>query len=363
VNHFDAMGRALELALKGWGRVAPNPLVGCVLLRDELVVGEGWHAEYGGLHAEAAALAQAGAAARGATAVVTLEPCDHQGKQPPCTTALSEAGIARVVAAVADPTTAARGGAERLRTAGIGVELGLREEEARAQNAVFFHRASGAARPFVALKLATTMDARIADHTGRSRWISGEEARDFVHWLRAGFDAIAVGAHTARTDDASLTVRGEVEPRRVPRRVVFDRSGELPNSLALVRTAGSIPTVLITESVGPSVRLADLEVAGVVVHRVTSLRTGLEALRASGIDSLLVEGGGRLAGALLGAGLVDRYYWVQSPLWLGDSGVPAVSGLEGTSLMEAERWRVVERQALGQDTLLVADREPCSPAS
>lgn len=363
MNHFDAMGRALELAWKGWGRVAPNPLVGCVLLREERVVGEGWHAEYGGPHAETVALAQAGEAARGATAVVTLEPCDHQGKQPPCTNALRSAGVVRVVAAAADPTPVAGGGAERLRAAGIAVELGLREDEARAQNAVFFHRASGASRPFVALKLATTMDARIADHTGRSRWISGEAARDFVHWLRAGFDAIAVGAHTARTDDASLTVRGDVEPRRPPQRVVFDRSGELPNSLALVRTAGSIPTVLITESVGPSARLADLEAVGVVVHRVPSLRHGLEALRAGGIDSLLVEGGGRLAGALLSAGLVDRYYWVQSPLWLGESGVPAVSGLAGTSLVEAERWNVVERRALGQDTLLVVDREPCSPAS
>lgn len=357
------MGRALALAWRGWGRVAPNPLVGAVVLRDGQVVGEGCHAEFGALHAEAEALRRAGAGARGATLLVTLEPCAHQGKQPPCTEALIAAGVRRVVVAAADPNPQAAGGAERLRAAGIVVDLGLRDAEARAQNAPFFHRWTGARRPFVALKLATTLDGRIGDHTGRSRWISGDEARDFVHWLRAGYDAIAVGGHTARTDDASLTVRGEVEPRRPPQRVVFDRRGDLPETLALVRTAREIPTILLTEPHGPSSRLADLEDAGVIVHRSDTLGGGMEALHSGGIGSLLVEGGGRLAGALLAEGLVDRYYWIQSPLWLGDSGIPAVTGLPGISLVEAERWNVVERRALGQDTLLVADREPCSPAS
>jgi diaminohydroxyphosphoribosylaminopyrimidine deaminase/5-amino-6-(5-phosphoribosylamino)uracil reductase len=357
------MGRALALAWRGWGRVSPNPLVGAVVLRKGQIVGEGWHAEYGGAHAEAMALANAGTRARGATVVVTLEPCSHVGKQPPCTDALIAAGVSRVVAAVADPNPRAAGGAERLRSAGIAVDVGLRDSEARAQNAPFFHRWTGRRRPFVALKLATTLDGRIGDHTGRSRWISGDEARDFVHWLRAGFDAIGVGGHTARTDDASLTVRGDLEPRRPPQRVVFDRRGDLPETLALVRTAREIPTILVTEAHGLSSRLADLEGAGVIVHRSSTLTEGLEALHASGIGSLLVEGGGRLAGALLAEGLVDRYYWIQSPVWLGDSGVLAVSGLPGTTLVEAERWNIVERRALGQDTLLVADREPCSPES
>jgi diaminohydroxyphosphoribosylaminopyrimidine deaminase/5-amino-6-(5-phosphoribosylamino)uracil reductase len=363
VNDFDAMGRALTLAWRGWGRVAPNPLVGALVVKDGQVIGESWHEEYGGPHAEPRALAAAGQAARGATLFVTLEPCNHVGKQPACTEVVLTAGIRRVVAAVSDPNPDAAGGAARLRESGVEVEVGVREEEARAQNAAFFHRWRATDRPFVGLKLVTTLDGRIADQSGRSRWISGDEARDYVHWLRAGFDAIGVGGHTARTDDASLTVRGVVQPRAAPRRVIFDRRGDLPASLTLVRTARETATILITETGGPSARLADLEDAGVVVHRVAGLAEGLATLRRLGIGSILIEGGGRLTGSLLGAGLVDRFYWIQSPLWLGEAGIPAVAGFPGTSLMEAERWSIVERRALGQDTLLVADKEPCSPAS
>jgi len=357
------MGKALSLAWRGWGRVAPNPLVGALVVQDDRVIGEGWHEEYGGLHAEPRALAAAGEAARGATLFVTLEPCNHLGKQPACTEAVIAAGIRRVVAAVGDPNPEAGGGSERLREAGVEVDVGVREEEARAQNAVFFHRWNVTGRPFVALKLVTTLDGRIGDQGGRSRWISGDEARNYVHWLRAGFDAIGVGGHTARTDDSSLTVRGDVQPRSAPRRVIFDRRGDLPTSLTLVRTARETATILITETGGLSARLADLEDAGVVVHRVGDLAQGLAALHGMGIGSILVEGGGRLAGSLLAGGLVDRFYWIQSPLWLGESGIPAVAGYPGTSLVEAERWSIVERRALGQDTLLVADREPCSPVS
>ena len=190
MNHFDAMGRALELAWNGWGRVAPNPLVGAVVLQGEEVVGEGFHAEYGGIHAEVAALRAAGDRARGSTVVVTLEPCAHTGKQPPCTEVLIEAGVRQVVAAMADPNPEARGGSARLISQGMQVDLGLRGEEAACQNALFVHRFAPTQRPFVALKLATTLDGKIADHAGRSRWISGGKAREFVHWLRAGFDAI-----------------------------------------------------------------------------------------------------------------------------------------------------------------------------
>jgi diaminohydroxyphosphoribosylaminopyrimidine deaminase/5-amino-6-(5-phosphoribosylamino)uracil reductase len=280
------------------------------------------------------ALESAGSGARGATLVVTLEPCSHFGKQPPCTEAVIRAGIRRVVAAAADPNPDARGGAEALRQAGVAVEIGLLGDEAAAQNAVFFHRHRVAGRPFVALKLATTLDGRIADRSGHSRWISGPEARDYVHWLRAGFDAIGVGGRTARLDDPSLTVRGGVMPRVPPTRVVFDRRGDLPGTLTLLRTAEQIPTIVVG----------------------TELAESMQKLQAGGIASLLVEGGGRLAGALLSAGLVDRYYWIQSPLWLGDDAVPAVAGLRGTLLGDAPRWRVVERRALGADTLLVADR-------
>ncbi|MBK8004178.1 MAG: bifunctional diaminohydroxyphosphoribosylaminopyrimidine deaminase/5-amino-6-(5-phosphoribosylamino)uracil reductase RibD [Gemmatimonadetes bacterium] len=357
------MGRALELAWRGWGRVAPNPLVGAVVVRNGAIVGEGWHAEFGERHAEPAALAMAGAAARGATLYVTLEPCNHTGKQPPCADALIAAGVARVVVAMPDPNPEAQGGALRLRAAGIPVEIGCRGEEAAVQNAIFLHRFTEPRRPFLALKLATTLDGRIADHGGRSRWISGGEAREYVHWLRAGFDAIGVGGHTARTDDASLTVRGPVEPRVAPQRVVFDRLAELPSTLALVKTAGQVPTTLVTTLSASLTRTEPLEAAGVRVIRAATLAVALQGLHEEGVGSILVEGGGRLAGRLLGEGLVDRYYWIQSPLWLGDSGIPAIAELPGTSLVEAERWQVVDRRALGQDTLLVVDREPCSPAS
>jgi diaminohydroxyphosphoribosylaminopyrimidine deaminase/5-amino-6-(5-phosphoribosylamino)uracil reductase len=271
--------------------------------------------------------------------------------------------VRRVVAAVPDPNPAARGGAEVLRSAGITTEIGCRANEAAVQNAAFLHQFTEPRRPFVALKLATTMDGRIADHGGRSRWISGSEAREYVHWLRAGFDAIGVGGHTARTDDASLTVRGPVEPRVAPRRVVFDRLAELPSTLALVRTAREIPTILVTTLSASLTRTEPLEELGVRVIRAATLAVAMQALREEGIGSIVIEGGGRLAGRLLSEGLVDRYYWIQSPLWLGDSGIPAIADLPGTSLVEAERWQVVERRALGQDTLLVADREPCSPES
>lgn len=356
------MDRALELAWRGWGRVAPNPLVGAVLVRDGTVVGEGWHAEYGGLHAETTALQAAGEAARGATIYSTLEPCNHQGKQGPCTEALLAAGVTRVVAAAPDPNPIAAGGAERLRGAGVTVDIGVRDEFARAQNAIFFHQFRHPSRPFIALKLATTLDGHIADSSGRSRWISGPQARDYVHWLRAGFDAIGVGGHTARFDDAALTVRGPIRPRREPRRIVFTRYGDLPPNLRLVATAAQVPTILVTESPKPSPRHAALADAGVQIMRADSLTDALERLKQAGITSMLIEGGGRLAGALLAAGLVDRYYWIQSPVWLGNTGIPAVAGLPGTSLVEAERWITTERRGLGQDTLLVVDRE-CSPAS
>jgi diaminohydroxyphosphoribosylaminopyrimidine deaminase/5-amino-6-(5-phosphoribosylamino)uracil reductase len=350
------MARALDLAWRGWGRVQPNPLVGAVVLRNGELVGEGWHPEFGDRHAEAVALAGAGERARGATMVVTLEPCSHQGKQPPCTEAIIRSGIRRVVAALSDPNPVAAGGGELLREAGLEVEVGPLGDAAAAQNAIFLHSVQDTARPYVALKLATTLDGRIADGYGRSRWISGEQGREYVQWLRAGFDAIAVGGRTARLDDPSLTVRGSVQPRIAPKRVVFDRAADLGPQLTLVRGATEIPTLVVAASDADAGRLRRLESAGVTVLRADSLEQALTSLRGLGIGSMLVEGGGQLAGALLRAGLVDRYYWLQSPLWLGGDGVPALAGLPARSLEQAERWRVVERRSLGEDTLLVLDR-------
>jgi diaminohydroxyphosphoribosylaminopyrimidine deaminase / 5-amino-6-(5-phosphoribosylamino)uracil reductase len=356
MNEQEAMARALDLAWRGWGRVQPNPLVGAVVLQGGELVGEGWHPEFGDRHAEAVALAGAGERARGATMVVTLEPCAHQGKQPPCTQAIIRSGIRRVVAAIPDPNPVAAGGSRQLREAGVEVEVGALGDAAAAQNAIFLHLVENSTRPYVALKLATTLDGRIADGYGRSRWVSGVEAREYVQWLRAGFDAIAVGGRTARLDDPSLTVRGTVQPRVPPKRVVFDREADLGPQLTLIRSASETPTLAVVSPTAEAGRVKRLETAGVSVLRGANLQEALESLRGLGVGSLLVEGGGQLAGALLRHGLVDRYYWLQAPVWLGDDGVPAVAGLPARSLDQAERWRVVERRALGEDTLLVLDR-------
>ena len=350
------MARAIDLAWRGWGRVQPNPLVGATVLADGALVGEGWHAEYGDRHAEPIALADAGERARGGTLIVSLEPCAHRGKQPPCTDAIVRSGVRRVVAALADPNPLAAGGADRLRAAGIEVEVGLLAEQAADQNAAFLHQFRKTGRPFVAIKLATSIDGRIADAAGRSRWISGESAQEYVHWLRAGFDAIAVGGRTARADDPQLTVRGPVDPRVEPRRVVFDAAGDLDPELTVIRTARRIPTFVVTSPAAASLRVERLTECGATIVPAANLPEALRALRGYGIGSLLVEGGGRLAGALVGQELADRFHWVQSPLWLGERGVPAIGGLPSEPIDRAARWRPVERRTLGEDTLLVLDR-------
>jgi diaminohydroxyphosphoribosylaminopyrimidine deaminase/5-amino-6-(5-phosphoribosylamino)uracil reductase len=356
MDERDAMTRALDLAWRGWGRVHPNPMVGAVVLGEGVIAGEGWHAEFGDRHAEAVALERAGANARGSTLVVTLEPCDHKGKQPPCTEAIVRAGVRRVVVAIADPNPEAKGGAARLGALGLEVQVGAARDRASAQNAIFLHRFRNSSRPFVALKLATSLDGRIADSWGHSRWISGEPARDYVHWLRAGFDAIAIGGRTARLDDPRLTVRGPITPRVPPRRVIFDTGADLDPNLNVVRTSRDTPTTLVTAANPSPERVAPLVAAGVSVIRADSLGHALHTLRGDGVGSVLVEGGGRLAGTLLGLGLVDRYYWVQSPIWLGERGVPATAGLPSDPIARAERWKAVERRPLGDDTLLVLDR-------
>jgi diaminohydroxyphosphoribosylaminopyrimidine deaminase / 5-amino-6-(5-phosphoribosylamino)uracil reductase len=357
------MQRALDLARRGWGRVAPNPMVGTVVLAGEVVVAEGFHAEYGGPHAEVVALQAAGERARGATLVVNLEPCAHHGKTPPCTDAIVAAGVARVVAAIADPDPHARGGAQVLRDHGVTVAMGLLSEAAAALNAPFLFAREQRARPFVALKLATSIDGRIADAAGSSQWVSGTAARDYVHWLRAGFDAIAVGGTTALRDNPQLTVRGPVTPRRPPIRVVFDRRAMLNPSALLVSSARDVPTWVMASLESPVPSVTALEQNGVRVFRPASLAEGLRLLREAGVESLLCEGGGALGARLLADGLVDRLYWVQSPVWLGEGAVPAFPGVQPQPLATAPRWTPVERGVLGSDTLLVLDRRLCLPAS
>jgi diaminohydroxyphosphoribosylaminopyrimidine deaminase / 5-amino-6-(5-phosphoribosylamino)uracil reductase len=349
------MRRALELASRGWGHVHPNPLVGALVLAGDAVVGEGFHAEFGGPHAEAVALASAGDRARGGTLVVTLEPCAHVAKQPACVDLIAAAGIRRVVVAMPDPFPLAAGGAERLRAAGVEVEVGLLRDEAERQNALYLHAIRAVRRPFVALKLATSLDYRIADQAGVSRWISGDAARDYVHHLRAGYDAIGVGGRTAVADNPALTVRGEIEPRIAPRRVVFLGGRRLSLESELVRTAREVPTLVVVDGLFQSegAALAD---HGVEIVPAGGLEDAMEELWSRGVRSIVIEGGGRLAGSLLARRLVDRFVWLVSPVWLGDTGVPAVRGYDVPSLLVAERWHPVERKGLGQDTALVFDR-------
>jgi len=357
------MRRALELAWRGWGRVSPNPLVGAVVLRDDAIVGEGWHAEFGGPHAEVNALRAAGEQARGATLVVTLEPCAHQGKTPPCTDAIRAAGIRRVVAAVRDPDPEAGGGIEILKGSGLETQVGLLAEAAAAQNAAFLATRLQTERPFVALKLATSIDGRIADARGHSQWISGPEAREHVHWLRAGFDAIGVGGTTALTDNPQLTARGGITPRKPPVRIVFDRRAMLNSGVSIVQTAREVPTWVVASPEAPAANVSVLEGNGVRVFRPEALSQAFAQLRLAGIQSLLCEGGGALGAKLLVDGLVDRLYWVQAPVWLGEGAVPAFPGVPAAPLAEAPRWIAVERRPLGSDTLLVLDRRLCLPES
>ncbi|HEX2207171.1 MAG TPA: bifunctional diaminohydroxyphosphoribosylaminopyrimidine deaminase/5-amino-6-(5-phosphoribosylamino)uracil reductase RibD [Longimicrobium sp.] len=348
--------RAIDLAWNGWGRVAPNPMVGCVIVRDGEVVGEGWHTEYGKPHAEVEALRAAGEGARGATAYVSLEPCSHWGKTPPCTDALAAAGVRRVVFAGFDPNPKAQGGAEVLRAAGVEVLGGVEEAAVRDQNAAFFHAHSGAERPFVALKLAMSLDARIADAGGRSVWITGEEARAEVHRLRAGFDAIAVGVGTVLADDPVLTVRGAVEPRVPPVRVVFDRALRLPLESELVRTAREVPVWAVCEPDAPADRCRALEAAGVRVLGGFDLADQLRAVRDAGARSMFVEGGSVLASALLAADVVDWMYLFYAPVLIGPGGAAPFGGIPDAPLADAHRWRRVQTQTFGADTLITLVR-------
>jgi diaminohydroxyphosphoribosylaminopyrimidine deaminase / 5-amino-6-(5-phosphoribosylamino)uracil reductase len=349
------MRRALRLAELGWGRVAPNPLVGAVVVRDGEVVGEGYHAAYGLAHAEVEALTRAGDHARGATLYVTLEPCSHVGKTPPCTEAILAAGICRVVYACADPDPQAGGGAELLRSAGVEVVGGVENAAATELNAsfLFAHDEAGSVRPWLALKLALSLDARIADAEGRSAWLTGDSARSFVHHLRAGFDAIAVGIGTALADDPRLTVRGDTVPRRPPVRVVFDRLLRLPVDGYLVRTASQWPVWVVG---GPATTCVDaargLEERGVRVIRAEDLAGGLRSLRELGIRSILCEGGAGIARALLELGAVDRMHLFYAPLLLGGGARDAFDALGAQPLETTRRWRRLETRTFGADTLI-----------
>ncbi|MBB5689672.1 bifunctional diaminohydroxyphosphoribosylaminopyrimidine deaminase/5-amino-6-(5-phosphoribosylamino)uracil reductase RibD [Roseomonas alkaliterrae] len=357
------MRAALALARRGLGNTWPNPAVGCVLVRDGRVVGRGWTQPGGRPHAETEALRRAGSRARGATAYVTLEPCSHHGRTPPCCDALEAAGVARVVVAMRDPDPRVDGrGLARLRAAGIVVEEGLCAEEARALNAGFFRRIE-AGLPVLTLKLASTLDGRIATAAGESRWITGPAARRAVHALRARHDAILVGSGTVLADDPDLTCRIPGMERVPMLRVVADARLRTPLSARLVATARATPTCIVTVPGHPPAALAPFFAAGVAVQTAPAgegggldLRALLAALAQRGVTRVLAEGGAGLAAGLLRAGLVDRLAWFHAPGVLGAEGLPAAEGLRVGALAAMPRFRRVALAPLGADVLTEFER-------
>lgn len=356
----DLLERARELAQRGWGHVHPNPMVGCVIAHDGEVVGEGWHEEFGGAHAEVNALRQAGARAEGATAYVSLEPCNHHGKTPPCVQALAEAGIARVVFGVEDPGEDEGGGAGTLARAGVDVVGPVHgDREGLADDAGFQHR-SRTGRPFVAAKLAVSLDGRIAEGPGERTTLTGEAATREVHRLRAGFDAIMVGAETARVDDPLLTVRGVQGTVRPPVRIVLDSTASLPSDAALFDDVESAPVWVFCSEAVDEAELERLEDAGADVHPVPRGPDGLDLHavvdRADelGVTSILCEGGGRTVASLLQTDLLDRLYLFIAPRLMGIGGVPAFP--DGS--LGPDWHRAAEPRGLGDDALVIWDCWP-----
>ena len=358
------MRAALRLARRALGTTAPNPTVGCVLVREGAVVGQGWTQPGGRPHAEAVALGKAGAAARGATAYVTLEPCVHEGRGPPCADALVEAGAARVVVAAGDPDPRVDGrGLARLRAAGIAVAAGVRRAEAEALMAGFLSRVR-LGRPAVTLKLATGIDSRVATRTGESKWITGADSRREVHLLRARSDAILTGVGTVLADDPELTCRLRGLEDRSPLRVVMDSRASTPPTSRIVETAGNAsspgktPTLaIVTERAGDEATIlrlwgdADVEkVESGPDGRVSPL-AALKVLAARGINDVLLECGGALAASFLRADLVDRIVWFRAPALVGGDGVAAPGPLGVDALAGAPRFERVSVRPVGADTM------------
>jgi len=349
------MRHALRLAERALGETAPNPAVGCVILsREGRVVGRGRTGRGGRPHAETIALAEAGEASRDATAYVTLEPCSHQGRTPPCADALASAGIARVVAAIGDPDPRVSGaGFDRLRGCGVEVVTDVLKDEAAALNAGFFLRILER-RPLVTLKIAASADGRTASAGGESRWITGAEARRFAHLLRARHDALLIGVETALADDPVLTCRLPGLEGRSPIRIVLDSRLRLPPSSRLAQTARQIPTWVFTAAEGGSElreRGMEIFVVGRDARGRPDIAAVLRALAGRGITRLLVEGGAGVHASFVDRGFADRLEIFRAPLMLGSAGQPAIGALAALGLDEAPRFVPTGTRRLGADLL------------
>lgn len=357
------MALALRLAARGLGRVAPNPAVGCVLVKDGRIIGRGWTQPGGRPHAEPHAIAQAQKsyghdATIGTTAYVTLEPCSHHGKTPPCVNALLAAQVARVVVACTDPDPRVNGqGVDALKNSGIEVTVGVLRKDAEALNAGFFSRILKK-RPTVILKAATTLDGKIATHEGESKWITGPVARARGHLLRARVDAIMVGGGTVISDDPDLTCRLPGLEDRSPIRVVLDSRLATPLTSKLVSTANEVPVRLYTRKDADKTRIKAFEGAGVTVIRCAADNEGrveaadvLADLAEQGLTRVLVEGGSHLAGSLMREGLVDRLCWFRAGAVIGGDGLPAIAAFGVDSMDQVRRFARISTEALGEDIL------------
>jgi diaminohydroxyphosphoribosylaminopyrimidine deaminase/5-amino-6-(5-phosphoribosylamino)uracil reductase len=358
------MALALALGRRGQGRAWPNPAVGAVIVKDGVIVGRGWTQAGGRPHAEVESLRRAGEAARGATLYVTLEPCSHHGKSPPCADAAISAGIARVVSAIEDPNPEVAGqGHARLRAAGIVVDVGLCAAEAMRDHAGHFRRVRDK-RPHVILKLAISSDEKIAAAGRKPVAISGEAAKARVHLLRGQSDAVLVGIGTVLADDPLLTTRLPGMAAQSPVRVVLDRSLRIPGASRLVHSARETPLWVMTSNLAEAPAAMKLGAAGAQVIRVaaTSAPPGLDlpavlhALAQKGITRLLVEGGSRVASSFVAAGLVDEVWLLRGPDPIGADGVPALDALPLSAITQSREFKVRASESLQNDTLTVYER-------
>ncbi|HEY6871585.1 MAG TPA: bifunctional diaminohydroxyphosphoribosylaminopyrimidine deaminase/5-amino-6-(5-phosphoribosylamino)uracil reductase RibD [Geobacteraceae bacterium] len=364
--HEKMMRRAITLARKGVGKTAPNPAVGCVIVQNGAIVGEGWHRKAGTPHAEVHALRQAGGAAGGADVYVSLEPCSHYGKTPPCAGALVEAGVRRVFAAMVDPNPKVSGrGIEMLRTAGIEVHVGLLERESRLLNEPFIkHVTTGL--PFVILKSAMTLDGKTATTAGDSRWITGEKSRRYVHKLRAAVDAIMVGTGTVTTDDPQLTSR--IAGGKDPLRVIVDSALNIPLHARVLHLDSPARTVIATlAGSGPKAKKLKGCGAEILQCRERDGRVDLHDLLARlgrmGVQSVLLEGGGKLAGEALRHGLIDKFLLFYAPKLIGGEGMGLFAGKGAGMMADAVRLGDLNVRRIGEDIMIEGYPEKqCLPA-
>ena len=357
------MKRALNLAAKGKGFVSPNPMVGAVLVNDEdQIIGEGFHKKVGGPHAEIFCLQEAGHLAKNATLYVNLEPCSHHGKTPPCAEAIIKAGVSKVVVAMEDPNPLVSGrGIQLLRDKGVEVATGVLEDQARALNQVFIKYIT-TKKPFVAVKLASTLDGKIATKTGDSKWITGNIAREYVHQLRREYDSILVGINTVLADDPSLNCRIDTPGKRDPIRIVLDSKLKIPLDAKIINSSSSAPLIVFTTADNQE-KIKKLTKRGVeVIEQKGETKISIDFVMAKlvqrQISSVFVEGGSDVTWSFFNEGFVDKYYMFIAPKIVGGKEAISLIGGDGIETMNnAIKMKWQEARFLGEDLLLICYRE------